>query len=77
MLNRFAGTVPGPTLYKAYRAAIEPIALYGTEVIYEYLSVIVLKKAHYLEFSAIKTSFNLLRTTTIPECLPYLEADDS
>ena len=44
MLNRFAGTVPGPTLYKAYRVAI---------VIYENLSVIVLKKFNHLEFTAI------------------------
>ena len=35
MLHRFTGVVPGDTLYKAYKVAIEPIALYGTEVIYE------------------------------------------
>ena len=45
MLNRFAGTVPGLTLYKSYRVAIEPIALYGTEVLNKNLSVIELKNS--------------------------------
>ena len=43
MLKRFAGTVNPSTLYKAYRTAIEPIALYGTEVLYENLSIKVLE----------------------------------
>ena len=37
-LYKFAGTVKGDTLYKVYRATIEPIVLYGTEVIYENLT---------------------------------------
>ena len=39
-----AGTVKGDTLYKVYRAAIEPIVQYGTEVIYENLTCATLKK---------------------------------
>ena len=72
MLKRFAGTVNPSTLYKAYRTAIEPIALYGTEVLYENLSVKVLKSFNHLEFTAIKTSYQLPRETPIPDCLPYL-----
>ena len=72
MLKRFAGTVNPSTLYKAYRTAIEPIALYGTKVLYENLSVKVLKSFNHLEFIAIKTSYQLPRDTPIPDCLPYL-----
>ena len=72
MLKRFAGTVNPSTLYKAYRTAIEPIAVYGTEVLYENLSIKVLKSFNHLEFTAIKTSFQLPRDTPIPDCLPYL-----
>ena len=75
MLSRFAGVVPGPTLYKAYRVAIEPIALYGTEVIYENLSTKTLKKFNHLEFTAIKTSYKPPRTTPVYELLPYLELE--
>ena len=42
-LYKFAGTVKGHTLYKVYRAAIKPIVLYGTEVIFENLTCLVLK----------------------------------
>ena len=72
MLKRFARTVNPSTLYKAYRTAIEPIALYGTEVLFENLSIKVLKSFNHLEFTAIKTSFQLPRDTPIPDCLPYL-----
>ena len=67
MLNRFAGTVSGPTLYKAYRVAIEPIAL-----MYR-ISTIVLKTYNHLEFTAIKTSYKLPRNTSVAELSPYLE----
>ena len=73
MLKRFAGTVDPTTLYKAYRTAIEPIALYGTEVLYENLSIKVLKSFNHLEFTAIKTAFQLPRDTPIPDCLPHLK----
>ena len=69
MLKRFAGTVAPPTLYKAYRTVIEPIALYGTEVLYENLSVKVLKSFNHLEFTTIKTAYQLPRDTPIPDCL--------
>ena len=72
MLNWFAGTVAPSTLYKAYRIAIEPIALYCTKVLYENLSVKVLKSFNHLEFTAIKTAYQLPRDTPIPDCLPFL-----
>ena len=72
MLHRFAGVVSGDTLYKAYRVAIEPIALYGMEIIYKNLTDIVLKKYNHLEFSAIKVSYQLPRTTPVVDCLQYL-----
>ena len=72
MLKRFAGTVNPSTLYKAYRTAIEPIVLYGTEVLYKNLFVKVLKSFNHLEFTAIKTSYKLPRDTPIPDSLPYL-----
>ena len=70
MLKRFAGTVPAETLYKAYRTAIEPIALYGTEVLYENLSAKVLKSFNHLEFTAIKMAHQLPRDTSVIDCLP-------
>ena len=73
MLKRFAGTVPAETLYKAYRTAIEPIALYGTEVLYENLSAKVLKSFNHLEFTAIKMAHQLPRDTSVIDCLPLLK----
>ena len=71
MLKRFAGTVSPSTLYKAYRTAIEPIALYGTEVLYENLSIKVLKSFNRLEFATIKTAYpeTLLSLTAFPSSL--------
>lgn len=34
----FKGKVPGDTMYRVYKTAIEPILLYGTEVMYKILS---------------------------------------
>ena len=44
-LYKFTGTVKGDTLYKVYRAAIEPIVLYGTEVIHENLTCATLQNS--------------------------------
>ena len=49
--------------------------MYGTEVIYENLSTITQKKFNHLEFTAIKTSYKLPRTTPVSELLPYLELE--
>ena len=68
-LWRFAGYVPGPNLMQVYRTAIEPILLYGTEVIYETLSPIVLKKLLAVEYAAIRVAYKLDRNATIAECL--------
>jgi len=72
-LYRFAGYVNGDTLYKVYRTAIEPIILYGTEVIYENLSCNLLKKLIALEITAIKTAYGLPRQTPTVDCLQYLQ----
>ena len=48
MLRRFAGVANPQTLYKADRTAVEPFALYGTEVLYENLSIKVLKSFNHL-----------------------------
>ena len=61
------------TLYKVHRTAIEPIALYNTEVIYENLSAKVLKSYNYLEFTVIKLAHQLLRDTSVVDCLPLLQ----
>ena len=69
MLKRLAGSVDPLTLYKAYCTAI---ALNGTEVLYENLSIRVCKSFNHLKFTAIKTAYQLPRDTSIPDCLPYL-----
>ena len=67
-----AGTVKGDTLYKVYRAAIEPIVLYGTEVIYEKLTCATLKKLIALEIAAIKIAYKLEKRTPTIDCLTYI-----
>ena len=74
-LWRFAGYVPGPTLMKVYRTAIEPILLYETEVIYEILSPIVQKRLLAVEYAAIRIAYKLDRNTTIAECLATHQGD--
>ena len=74
-LWRFAGYVPGPTLMKVYRTAIEPILLYGTEVIYETLSPILQKRRLAAEFAAIRVAYKLDRNATIAECLATHQGD--
>ena len=71
-LYKFAGTVKGDTLYKVYRAAIEPIVLYGTEVIYENLTCATLKKLIALEIAAIKIAYKLEKRTPTIDCLTYI-----
>ena len=68
-LWRFSGYVPGPTLMKVYRAAIEPILLYGLEVIFETLTPIVQKRLLAIEYAAIRIAYKLDRNATIAECL--------
>ena len=71
-LYKYAGSVKGDTLYKVYRAAIEPIALYGTEVIYENLTCLTLKKLISLEISAVKIAYQLEKRTSTVDCLHLL-----
>ena len=54
---------------QVYRTAIKPILLYGTEVIYETLSPIVLKRLLAVEYVAIRVAYKLDRNATIAECL--------
>ncbi len=72
-LHRFVGFVQGDTLYKVYRTAIEPIILYGTEVLYENLSCNLSKKLIALEITAIKMAYGLPRQTPITDCLHLLK----
>ena len=72
-LHRFVGYVQGDTLYKVYRTAIEPIILYGTEVLYENLSCNLSKKLIALEITAIKMAYGLPRQTSIIDCLHLLK----
>ena len=74
-LWRFSGYVPGPTLMKVYRTAIEPILLYATEVIYETLTPIVLKRLLAVEYAAIRIAFKLDRNATIAECLTTYQGE--
>ena len=72
-LYRFSKDVNGNTLYKVYRSCIEPIILYGSEVLYENFSCNTIKKLNALEFTAIKTCFGLNRQTPTIDCLDYLQ----
>ena len=71
-LYKFAGTVKSHTLYKVYRTAIEPIALYGTEVLYENLTCSTLKKLIAMELAAIKITHQLPKRTPIIDCLNHI-----
>ena len=71
-LWRFRGTVSGTTLYKVYKRAIEPIVTYASEVLYDSLTDIDLKKLLALEFKAIRLAYGLSRTEPISECLQYI-----
>ena len=53
---------------KVYRAAIEPILLYGL-VILETPTPIVQKRLLAIEFTAIRIAYKLDRNATIAECL--------
>ena len=74
-LHRFTGHVQGDILYKVYRTAIEPIILYGTEVLYENLTCNVSKKLIALEITAIKMAYRLPRQTPLTDCLQYLKEE--
>ena len=71
-LYRFSTDVKGDTLYKVHRSCIEPIILYGSEVLYENFSCNTIKKLNALEFTAIKTCYGLNRQTPTIDCLDYL-----
>jgi len=72
-MYRFRGYVKSEVLYKVYKTAIEPIMLYGTEVIYENLTEINLKKLLAVEYFAIKTSYCMKRQESITNCIKHIE----
>ena len=72
-LWRFRGKVSGGTLYKVYKRAIEPIVTYASEVLYDSLTDIDLKKLLSLEFRAIRMAYNLPRSESISNCLKYVQ----
>ena len=71
-LYKFAGTLKSHTLYKVYRSAIEPIVLYGTEVLYENLTCSTLKKLITMELAAIKITHQLQKRTPTIDCLNHI-----
>jgi len=70
-LWRFNKVVEGKKLYNVYKAAIEPILTYGTEVFYESISEILAKKLLSVEFSAIRCCFGLRKETSKVDMLEY------
>jgi len=72
-MYRFQGKVKGETMYKVYKTAIEPIMLYGTEVLYENLTEINLKKFLAVEMFAIKVSYTMKKHESITKCLKFIE----
>ena len=70
---RFAGHIKGDTLYKVYITTIEPIVMYGTEVLYENFTCNTVKKLNALEFTAIKVAYRLPRQIPTIDCLDYLK----
>ena len=72
VLWRFKGKIPGKTLYRVYKAAIEPLMTYGSEVLFETLSDAVTKRLLSVEFHAIRLAYNLGMRAPIAECLPFI-----
>ena len=72
-ITRFKGKVRPSTLYKVYKAAVEPIVTYASEVLYDSLSDIDLKRLLALEFRAIRIAYNLDSRASIADCLPYIK----
>ena len=72
-LYRFTRHIRRDTLSKAYRVAIEPIAIYATEILYENFSCNTVKKFNALEIAAIKMEYRLPRQTPTIDCLDYLK----
>ena len=72
VLWRFKGKIPGKTLYRVYKAAIEPLLTYGSEVLFETLSDVVTKRLLSIEFQAVRLAYNLGMRAPIAECLPFI-----
>ena len=53
-LHIFKNFIDKKLLYRVYKAAIEPIVLYGIEVLYPVLNAVTIKRFNQLEFSAIR-----------------------
>jgi hypothetical protein len=74
-LWKFNKTVKGDTLYNVYKAAIEPVMLYGTEAIYESNSELTSKKLLSVEYNAVRTAYGLKKDATKIECLKHFNND--
>ena len=72
-IMRFKGKVKPNILYRVYKAAIEPIVTYASEVLFDSLSDIDLKRLLALEFRAIRIAYNLESRAPIVDCLQYLK----
>ena len=67
-LYRFTGKIPPETLHRVYKVAVEPIVLYGSEVLYENYTIMEQKKLLSLNWNAIKIAYNLPRHTPAWKC---------
>jgi hypothetical protein len=72
-LWRFNEVIPGKTLYNVYKAAIEPILTYGTEVFYESINDILAKKLLSVEFNALRCCYRLRKETSKADMFNLLE----
>jgi hypothetical protein len=72
-LWRFNQVIPGKTLYNVYKAAIEPILTYGTEVIYESINDNLAKKLLSVEFNALRCCYRLRKETSKAEMFDLFE----
>ena len=62
-LYRFTGKILPETLHRVYKVAVEPIVLYGSEVLYENYTIMEQKKLLSLNWNAVKIAYNLPRHT--------------
>ena len=72
-LWRFNKAIDGDKLYNVYKAAIEPILTYGSEVFYEGINEVLAKKLLSVEFGAIRCCYGLRKETSKADMLGYFK----
>ena len=68
-LWRFNKVISSDKLYNVYKAAIEPILMYGTEEFYESINKVLAKKLLSVEFNAIRCCYRLRKETSKADML--------